>query len=416
MDVNMKLIGLITGAVLSGFVLAALLPGVTSWTGELVRGAVPAKSKSAGGHGHGGHDHAAGEADEHGEEGMLHLTEAQIAAAGIEVAAAAGGDFVRQLKVPGSVALNGERTAIVTARIAGTLAEYRKPLGDQVAPGEVIAVIESREIADSKSEYLAALRAEELARTVFTREEALWRKKISAEQDYLQAKAASQDARIRLDLGRQKLAALGLTASDIAKLPTVPVSSLRFQEVRAPLAGRIVERRTALGAFVTAETELLQIADLSTVWLDLAVPPSDASQFAEGGTVTVEGASSQGEARIFFRNAVVNAETKSLRVLALLPNPKGDWRPGEFITAAAVSAQRKVAIAVPREAVQTLKAEAVVFVRNAEGFEAREVVLGESNDRLIEIKFGLDAGEQVAVKNSFILKAELGKAQAEHSH
>ena len=79
-------------------------------------------------------------------------------------------------------------------------------------------------------------------------------------------------------------------------------------------------------------------------------------------------------------------------------------------------AETGVGVAVPRAALQTIGGENIVFVRTADGFEKREIVLGKGDSTSVEAVFGLDAGEEIAVSNSFVLKAELGKSEAEHVH
>jgi membrane fusion protein, heavy metal efflux system len=83
-------------------------------------------------------------------------------------------------------------------------------LGDLVTPGEVVAVLDSREVADAKSEYLTAQVALDLQRTLYERQQILWAKKSTAELQYLQARATFLEADLRLGLARQKLVALNL--------------------------------------------------------------------------------------------------------------------------------------------------------------------------------------------------------------
>ena len=73
-------------------------------------------------------------------------------------------------------------------------------------------------------------------------------------------------------------------------------------------------------------------------------------------------------------------------------------------------------VLVPRAAVQEIGGESVVFVRTPEGFEKRKSVLGRGDQDGVEVVFGLDPGERYAAANTFVLKAELGKSEAEHSH
>src|SRR5262245_24957192 len=127
------------------------------------------------GHSHGhGHDHA----HDHGTEGTLKLSAEQIAKANIETAPVGKATLVRGVSVPGTVSPDSDRIGRVAAKVVGTVAELRKRLGDHVTKGEVIAVLESREVADAKSDYLAAMVHFELQKTLFEREQTLWSAKI----------------------------------------------------------------------------------------------------------------------------------------------------------------------------------------------------------------------------------------------
>ncbi len=359
------------------------------------------------GHGHGGGGHGEGE-----EEGGLNLSAAQIEASGITLASAGAGELVRVTTFPGSITPNPDRMAVVSAKAAGVVVDLKKRLGETVAKGELLALIESREIAEARAELQAAQRGEALARTTFEREKSLWEKKISSEQDYLQARAALDEIRIRIDLARQKLAAFGFGQGDAKANGTMQVL-----EIRSPIAGRIVERRAVLGASVPSDIELFSIADLSVLWVEASIAPNDLAFVKEGNPVIVEagtGVVANGE--VVFVSPVIDRETRLAKVVAQIPNPDGRWRPGDFASVSVKNAGEMATVLVPREAIQRMKKESVVFVRTDEGFEKRDVVLGRSDGRQVEIRFGVDAGEKVAVANSFVLKAQLEKAEAEHSH
>jgi cobalt-zinc-cadmium efflux system membrane fusion protein len=100
-------------------------------------------------------------------EGSIDMQLEQIAAQGIEVAPAGKGTLARVLTVPGTITLDPGRVARVPGRVEGTVTQMRKRLGDPVTPGEVVAVLDSREVADAKSEYLTAQVASDLQKTVF---------------------------------------------------------------------------------------------------------------------------------------------------------------------------------------------------------------------------------------------------------
>jgi cobalt-zinc-cadmium efflux system membrane fusion protein len=395
-----------TGAVLA-LGVAVAVPSIPNGIRALVGLDRPAAPSAASEHGHGAE----------AAEGTVRMTEEQIRGARIDIAEAGPGRIVRRVSLPGTVAASADRQARVPARVAGIVTALNRRLGDTVQAGEVLAVIEGGEIATVKGDYLATLRTTELARVTFEREQRLWARRVSAEQDFLKARTEWQEAQIRLDLARQRLAALGLTEAEVQDLPRQPIEALRRREVRAPIAGRITARPAVLGAAVTAETEIYSVAELSAVWVELAVPTGDIDVAAEGTPVRLraEGAV-LGEGRVIFLSPMLDPETRSARAVVEVPNPGGTLRPGAYVTAELATAENAVEVVVPRAAVQQIGGENVVFVRTAEGFEQREVVLGQGDQEQVEVVFGLDPGERFAASNSFILKAEIGKAEAEHSH
>lgn len=447
---------LLTAAlVVAGVLLGATLPTVSSFVRGLLTSAgvpssaltyaaasdsEPARKPSAGDVGRssgdgrgksaeGAQDSSQGEhqhSEAEGEEGHVKLTDKQIKDQEIEVSAVEGGVLARHIVVPGTITPDADRIGRVPARVVGTVAEMRKRLGDSVKKGEVVAVLDSREVADAKSEYLTASVKAELEKTNFDRQQALWDKRISAESVFLNAKAVYSEAALRQDLARQKLSALGLNAAEVAKLAkqdeaTANASTLRQYELRSPLSGRIVERKVDVGTAVGKEgdpADLYTVADLSTVWIELSVPTSDLAKVKEGADVTVAPSDGDGDRRargkVIFVSPLLNADTRAARVVVALPNNDFAWRPGTFVTAEVAVSMDEVPVRVPKAALQTIEGKRVVFVRTQEGFEKRDVETGRSDDEAFEVTTGLKPGEAIAVANTFLLKAELGKAEAEH--
>lgn len=363
---------------------------------------------------------AAGEAaapSEKAEDGLVALSAAQIAAARIETAPAGPGALTRVIVAPALVAVEADRLAKVAAKVAGTIAELRKKLGDPVEKGEVVATIDSREVADAKSDYLAALVQLDLQSALFQREKGLFEKKIAAEQSYLKARGAYEEAKLHADLARQKLASLDLSEQEIADLPRQPVGALRRKEIRAPAGGRVIERRVHLGQSVGGEgqeKELYAIADLSTVSAEVAVAIADIADLRAGQRVRlVHGGKDEAEGRLVYVRPTIDHETHSGRAIASFPNEALALRPGTALTARIALAEKEVRLRAPRSALLSFEGESVVFIRRPEGFVKRKVEVGESDRDFVEIVSGLEPGEEVAVTNAFVLKAELGKAKLE---
>jgi cobalt-zinc-cadmium efflux system membrane fusion protein len=348
----------------------------------------------------------------------IKLDDGQIETAGIELAPVQDGTLSHRIIVPGTIVPDPDRIAQVSVKLSATVAELRKKVGDSVVVGEVMAVLESRDVAAAKSEYLAARLNSELQKSLYDRDKLMWDRRVMAEQLVLKSQSAAAQAKMSLDIARQKLIALGLTEKDIAGLPDQPETALRRQEILAPMTGRVVERKVDLGAAVgrdNLEADLFTIADLSRVWVELAVGPSDLPLVAEGQTVSVaaHGLTKRAIGKIVFIGPILDRETHSARVVAEIANSDGNWRPGSLVATSVAIEEHRSPLTVPASALQSIGKARVVFVRTADGFEKRAVIVGQSDDRLIEILSGVRVGEIVAVSNTFALKAEFMKSFAE---
>jgi cobalt-zinc-cadmium efflux system membrane fusion protein len=358
-------------------------------------------------------------AREQHHDAAIKLSERQVDAGKFTIDETRSGVLSKRIAVPGSIVPSGDHIARVAVRLLGTVAELRKRLGDVVQAGEVVAVIESREVADAKSEYLAARLVFDLQQTLFNRSTRLFEGKVLSENDFLRARTTFEDARVKHEIARQKLFALSLTAEQIEALPQQPVEALRRQELRAPISGRVAERRVELGSLVGREgqeSELFVIVDLTVVWAELAVSPLDLATIHEGQKITITAGTGDesSPAAIMFVSPLLDKDTRFARVVASVDNAARKWRPGSFITAEIPMDAAPAAVVVPKTALQSVKGDTVIFVRTADGFEARKVDVGRQDVRLVEVTNGLTVGERIATSNTFILKAELGKAEVEH--
>ncbi|WP_084298909.1 efflux RND transporter periplasmic adaptor subunit [Bradyrhizobium sp. WSM1743] len=349
-----------------------------------------------------------------GKPPVIVMDDARIKLAEIELREAGPAAIARRLMVPGTIVPDAGRVAHVSVKLSGTVAELRKNIGDDVVKDEVLAVLESREVADAKSEYLSAKLSNELQQELTTRDKSLWEGRAVPEQQYIKSRNAAAQTEMRFGIARQKLMALGVTDAEIAALPQAPDGTLRSQNIRAPISGRVAERKVESGTAVgrdSLETELFVLVDLSRVWVELAVSSGDLPLVKEGQPVDIalRGMTETGSGTIVFVSPLLDKETRAARVVASLGNADGRWRPGSFVTAGIAVERRDVTVAVPFSAIQTVDGRKAVFVRTKEGFEKRDVVLGRRDGAVVEIVSGLSAGETVASSNTFSLKAELSK-------
>lgn len=344
------------------------------------------------------------------EEGKVKLTDEQLAAAGITLDTAAPARLSNAVSLPGEIQFNQDRTAHVVPRVAGVVEAAPAALGAQVGKGQLLAVIASTAVSDQRSELAAAQRRLEFARTTFEREQQLWQEKITAEQDYLQARTALQEAEIAVANARQKLAAIGVAPSAAA--------GNRF-ELRAPFAGTVLEKHVTLGEAVSESTNIFTISDLSTVWANFNVPASDLAAVRVGQKATVRAPALNAEVSgtVSYVGSLIGEQTRTATARVTLPNPQGAWRPGLFVNVILAAAEGRASITVPNSALQTANGRTQVFVRVPGGFIAQPVELGASDGQRTEIVNGLTPGAEVATTGSFVIKSEAEKSTSDgHAH
>lgn len=341
-------------------------------------------------------------------EARVEMTDAQLKQSGVEVLTAGPAKIKRNLQLIGEIKFNEDKLIHLVPRLAGVVASVSANAGDRVRKGQVLATISSQVLADQRTELLAARKRLVLARITYEREKKLWEEKISAEQDYLQARGAMHEAEIAVQGAQQKLASLGGEGG----------GDLTRYKLRSPIDGVVVEKHLSLGEAVRDDATVFVVADLATVWAEMTVYAKDLDTVKIGQSAVVRAASLNvsGSGTVSYVGALVGEQSRTALARIMLPNPKGEWRPGLPINIELTSDEVEVPVAVSMEALQTLNAWDVVFGRYGEFLEARPVEQGRSDGKLVEIVKGLNAGEAYAAKNSYLIKAELGKSAASHDH
>lgn len=192
--------------------------------------------------------------------------------------------------------------------------------------------------------------------------------------------------------------------------------SLTAYDLKAPIDGTVIDRQVSLGEYASEQKPAFTIANLSSVWVDLSVYSKDLQRIRVGDRVEIdlEDGKPPVTAQISYLSPIGSSETQSAVARAVVPNPEGRLRPGLFVRGRVALSNRRVPIAVKATALQTLDDKPVVFVREGEKLEARSVKTGERDKEHVEILEGLSTGETYVADNSFVVKAEIGKSEAEH--
>jgi cobalt-zinc-cadmium efflux system membrane fusion protein len=354
-------------------------------------------------------DHAEEHAGDHAEEGLVHLSKAEMKNLGIEIVQAQPGTLKIELSFPGEIRLNADRQANIVPRLSGIVKEVMKSVGDPVTTGEVMAVIESRDLADARAFFHAAMERVTLAKANYAREERLWKKKISAEQEYLTAKQALSEARIELESAKQKLLALGFSSKYLEEHPHDLSEVLTEFNVTAPFDGKVIEKDITLGELLQEDTVAFVVADLSTVWVDLSIYQKDLPFVREGQSVSISPGRGipDVEGTISYLSPVIAEETRTALARVVLPNPEGYFRPGLFITANLVGEDIPVPLIVPKSTLQNLDGETCVFIKHLDGFKSQPVSIGRTSRTHAEIISGLKKGQFYVANGAFEIKAKI---------
>ena len=191
--------------------------------------------------------------------------------------------------------------------------------------------------------------------------------------------------------------------------------SLAPYELRTLIDGIVITRHLTRGEAVDRERQVFVIADLSNVWVELSVYQKDLARVEVGQAVRVhtvdDGPSAEGI--VSYITPALDPETRTATARVVLANPGRRWLPGMFVAGRTLD-EGEAAVAIPRQAVQSLGGRSVVFAEAGDAFTPRPVRLGREGETLVEVVSGLSAGERIAMTNTFLLKAELSKAEAEH--
>ena len=348
----------------------------------------------------------------------VHITEAQMKEFGIVVTVAAAATLSLEIQLPGEVVINANQLVHIVPSVPGIVSDVKKSIGDQVTVGEVLATLDSRELALAKSKFLASTARVVLAEATLKREHILWDKKIGSEQEYLEAKTAFEESIIALRDSKQALHALGLSETEVKNLPDEPDTELTRFELRAPLAGEVIERHLVRGERLKEDSHAIVVANLDTVWVNLAVYQKYLPSVRIGQTVRVipgNGVKEQ-TGTISYLSPIIEKQTRTATARVVLDNDDGQLRPGSFVTAVILTGELDVSIAIPKTAITEISGKQHIFIKTGHGFAPREVRTGRSDGVLVEITEGLSADEGYASDGVFSLKSELQKEDFGSGH
>lgn len=192
--------------------------------------------------------------------------------------------------------------------------------------------------------------------------------------------------------------------------------SLQNYTINAPITGTIVQKYATNGELAQSTKPIYDVANLSDVWADFTLYRKEAPLVKNGMVVRVTGDEGipDSTSTISYISPLGIEDSQTILARAVLPNQKRLWLPGMYVNGEIITNEKTVPVAVSLSAIQRMGEQPVVFVQQNNVFEATPVTLGLQDDKWVEIVSGLNSGQRYVTKNSFFIKAELGKEGASH--
>jgi len=362
--------------------------------------------------------------EEHGSHedhaGIVFLTQVQVSELGIEVIAVDVGPVSGEVVLPAEIRFRGNSVAHITPRVTGMVAEVFANEGDAVSAGDPLAILESRELADASAAYLSAIERLALASADVSRSRELRQRGVVSEQAYFDDQQTHAAAEIEVRAASQSLLALGLDDEAIREIADDENADLTRYRLTAPISGTVIERHAVLGEVIEVDDEepSFVIADASEVWVDIAIYPNVMDRVALGASANVLDQTGDpiASGEVSFVAPHIDERTRTGRARIVIRNDDGLLRPGMFVTVEILPLDARPSLRVPVSAIQDIEGEPIVFIETSEGYEVREVRLGQSSSTHVEVSEGLALGDLVVVQGAFALKAELMKEGFDDGH
>jgi cobalt-zinc-cadmium efflux system membrane fusion protein len=340
----------------------------------------------------------------------VRLSPSVVRAAGVKTASAALDRLPATVDLTGELAADPDRSARLAARVPGRIIDIKAKEGDRVKAGQVIAILESPELARARATLASAIARAKAARLNADRLQSLEAKSLASGQEVAAATAEAAALDAEVAAARQTLEAFGQGA-ELAQGGSARLT------LRSPLAGFVLSRDGVQGQSVDAEHVIAVIGDLEHAYFLGRLFEKDLARVKVGAAADVRinaypNDVFEGKIETIGRQLDPAARTVTARIIV---RNHGDLvKVGLFGTARVVvgpSEAPQKRVVVPLAAVTRIANQDVVFVRQADGdFELHQVTLGRSSAGRVELLGGLRAGEEIVVEGVFTLKSAILKS------
>jgi cobalt-zinc-cadmium efflux system membrane fusion protein len=317
----------------------------------------------------------------------------------IQVAAAAVESVDPKLVLPGMIEADPPRTAAVLTPLSGRVLELKVALGDRVAAGQILAAIDSPDLAQAYDDNDKAADAAALSEKNLHRQEEQFKLGTASARDLDQARSDNAQATAEYTRTLAHLKAVGAS-------PTAPRGA-RSLILRAATAGSVTSLSVSPGAMINDPTQpIMTIADLSTVWVTAQVSEKDVAEVAKDQAADVVLEAYPGKTlhgTVLFVSDVIEPDTRRDKVRIAFANPDHLLKPNMFATVT-LTGEKLSRIVLPTGALLMNNDRTSVFVETAPWtFERRVIQTRLEEGPTVAIESGLKGGDRVVVKGGILL-------------
>ena len=348
---------------------------------------------------------------------VVKLSQVSIKEIGLQTEIALQKPFTRFITIPAKVLANQDNEAQVGSLVQGRVYKVFVNVGDKVKTGQELMHVEGLEIGEIKAAFLSAKANLEFQKANYERQMTLIEQKIGSQKSFLEAQAEYEKALAEYNAEDKKIHSIGLNDEDIinGNVDRADEHTSGTLPVKSPISGIVVERNVVIGQLVDGMTNAFKIINTSSVWIDGQIYEKDISQVSEKTNAVFTSASYPDEkfnGRIIYIGQTIDENSRTITIRADFNNLNGKLKPQMFGEMKIPTEKNSMTILVPAESVIKINNADFIFVQKDDStFEKRSVVIGSTQDEMVEIKEGLGEKEKVVVKGSFYLKSELMKEE-----
>ena len=314
----------------------------------------------------------------------------------------------KTLDIPGSIEVKQNLLARIGSPVQGRIIEIKGELGKTVKQGDVLAVINSTELAKQQLAYIKSVQMVELKTKAYERAVLLFDADVVSEAQKLQRKTELSAAKADMEASKDQLTVMGMTVKEIEAIQSETQIDATTNIV-AKIDGKIIKKNVNVGQVVDPTEDIFTIAMLNEVWGVAQVPERQIGFLKEGDDLLIDVPAYESkfvEGKITYLGDIVDPVTRTVTIRTEIDNAHGLLKPDMLITMK-VSGKKIEKVGVPINAIVSIDDIPNIFVKTGENkFLMRPVTLGIKNKDAVHIDDGLLEGEEVVIDGAFHLNNE----------